>query len=133
MQHESRHTKELAFCTPSGSLPFTTSRHRKLFSQKPDNMFRLVTAKPKRNNCHNRELVRLRSTTTNLFFFAPAIMRSISVSVRCIAYVSSLQKWPTHCHELGRTHTAVGRSCAVPHGPSTSKSTPILTAGTRGR
>jgi hypothetical protein len=44
-----------------------------------------------------------------------------------------LQKWPTHCHELGRTHTAVGRSCAVPHGPSTSKSTPILTAGTRGR
>ena len=42
----------------------------------------------------------------------------------------------THCHELGRTHTAVGRSevaCAVPHGPSTSKSTPSLTAGTRGR
>ena len=24
-------TKELAFCTPSGSLPFTTSRHRNLF------------------------------------------------------------------------------------------------------
>ena len=26
-----------------------------------------------------------------------------------------LQKWPTHCHELGRTHTAVGRSHAQSH------------------
>ena len=72
--------KSAASKTPRESLPFARPlgacllQHRvtvNYLSQKPDKMFRLVTAKPKRNslarnNCHYRELrPRTRSTPVN--------------------------------------------------------------------
>jgi hypothetical protein len=139
--------KSAASKTPRESLPFARPlgacllQHRvtvNYLAKSLTILFRLVTAKPKRKG--------IIATTENSFdsgqrqptcFFSPLPSCGRSRTPACPAdalHMSLvLQKWPTHCHELGRTHTAVGRSCAVPHGPSTSKSTPILTAGTRGR